>query len=121
MGWDSYGRKVIGDLVPERLYLDEDEALSFCANSVVVGQTVVMAACPPRVDNQLEASGFDVVVVVEVSEFLKAGGGPRCLTLALDVTLGDQPRPAVRGCSHRGAELWSLAELLWPRTGRSWI
>jgi N-dimethylarginine dimethylaminohydrolase len=28
------------------------------------------------------------VAVCDVSEFLKAGGGCRCLTLALDVTLG---------------------------------
>jgi len=87
LGWDSYGQRVIGDLVPEPLCLENDEALLFCANSVVVDQTVVMPACPPRVGNQLEAWGFDVVVV-DVSEFLKAGGGPRCLTLALDVVLG---------------------------------
>jgi N-dimethylarginine dimethylaminohydrolase len=34
----------------------------------------------------LEAWGFDPVVC-PVDEFLKAGGGCRCLTLALDVTL----------------------------------
>lgn len=85
-GWDSYGAKVVEMLVPEPLMLEEHEALSFCANSVVVGTTVVMPACPPRVGRQLEAWGFDVAVV-DVSEFLKAGGGPRCLTLALDVEL----------------------------------
>ncbi|MDQ1426743.1 MAG: hypothetical protein QOK39_219, partial [Acidimicrobiaceae bacterium] len=66
------------------------EALSFCANSVVVGPVVIMPACPPRVGRQLEAWGFDVVVC-DISEFLKAGGGCRCLTLALDVTLGLAP------------------------------
>jgi N-dimethylarginine dimethylaminohydrolase len=85
-GWDSYGRKVIEALVPEPLVLDEDAALSFCANSVVVGTTVVMPSCPPSVGRQLEAWGFDVVVS-PVGEFLKAGGGCRCLTLALDVDL----------------------------------
>jgi N-dimethylarginine dimethylaminohydrolase len=49
-----------------------------------------MTACPPRVGRQLEAWGFDVVVV-DVSEFVKAGGGVRCLTLALDVSLGSPP------------------------------
>ena len=90
VGWDSYGRRVIGDLVPEPLHLEDDEALSFCANSVVVDQTVLMPACPPRVGRRLEAWGFEVMVV-DVSEFLKAGGGPRCLTLALDVVLGSRP------------------------------
>jgi N-dimethylarginine dimethylaminohydrolase len=74
-------------LIPEPLVLEPDEAMRFCANSVVVGSTVVMPACPPRVGRQLEAWGFDVAVC-DVSEFLKAGGGCRCLTLALDVTLG---------------------------------
>lgn len=34
-------------------------------------------------------------LVVDVSEFLKAGGGPRCLTLALDVALGRQDSATV--------------------------
>lgn len=87
LGWDSYGCKVIEALVPEPLWLEDDEALSFCANSVVVGTTVVMPTCPPRVGRQLESWGFSVAVC-PVDEFLKAGGGCRCLTLALDVSLG---------------------------------
>ncbi len=87
--WDRYGRKVVEALVPDPLVLDLDDALAFCANSVVVGTTVVMPSCPPAVGRQLEDWGFDVVVC-PVDEFLKAGGACRCLTLALDVTLGPQ-------------------------------
>jgi N-dimethylarginine dimethylaminohydrolase len=86
IGWDAYGRKVIESLVPEPLVLDEDAALGFCANSVVVGRNLVMPSCPPSVGRQLEAWGFSIEVV-DVSEFQKAGGACRCLTLALDVTL----------------------------------
>ncbi|MDQ6696504.1 MAG: arginine deiminase-related protein [Actinomycetota bacterium] len=86
MGWDSYGRKVIEALVPEPLWLSDEETLTFCANSVVVGRTVVMPTTPVRVGRQLEAWGFDVVTC-HVGEFLKAGGGCRCLTLSLDVDL----------------------------------
>jgi N-dimethylarginine dimethylaminohydrolase len=86
IGWDAYGRKVVEALVPEPLWLDDDEALAFTANSVVVGRTVVMPSTPVRVGRQLEAWGF-TVVESPVTEFLKAGGGCRCLTLALDVTL----------------------------------
>src|SRR5262249_40051914 len=86
LGWDSYGRRVMERLVPEPLVLDDDEALQFVANSVVVGSTVIMPVCPPRVGRLLEGWGFDVVVA-PMGEFLKAGGGCRCLTLALDVTL----------------------------------
>jgi N-dimethylarginine dimethylaminohydrolase len=76
------------DLVPEPLVLTEEEALTtFCANSVVVGSTVVMPACPDRVRAQLEQWGFEVVVV-DVSEFHLGGGSIRCLTNPVDVTLG---------------------------------
>jgi N-dimethylarginine dimethylaminohydrolase len=73
--------------VPEPLVLSEEEALTFCANSVVVGGTVVMPACPDRVRARLEAWGFEVVVV-DVSEFHKGGGSVRCLTNPVDITLG---------------------------------
>jgi N-dimethylarginine dimethylaminohydrolase len=83
---DASARKLLG-LVPEPLVLTEAEAMTFCANSIVVGRTVIMPACPVRVRAQLEAWDFDVVVV-GVSEFLKGGGAIRCLTNPLDVTLG---------------------------------
>ena len=89
LGWDAYGNKVMESLVPEPLVLEDDEALGFVANSVVVGSTIVMPSCSPRVGRQLEAWGFDVAVT-DVSEFLKAGGACRCLTLALDVTLSPE-------------------------------
>lgn len=86
LGWDRYGLAVVEQLVPELLVLEDDEALAFCANSVVVGSTVVMSRCPPRVGRALAAFGFDVVES-PVGEFMKAGGSCRCLTLALDVEL----------------------------------
>jgi N-dimethylarginine dimethylaminohydrolase len=93
LGWDAYGRKVVEALVPEPLVLSDDETLSFCANSVVVGTTIVMPAVPPRVGRQLEAWGF-TVVGCRIDEFLKAGGGCRCLTLALDVRVSPDAPPA---------------------------
>lgn len=86
LGWDRYGRAVVEALVPEPLWLEDEEALSFCANSVVVGTNIVMPSVPPRVGRILEGWGF-AVTESRVDEFLKAGGGCRCLTLALDVTL----------------------------------
>jgi N-dimethylarginine dimethylaminohydrolase len=92
LGWDAYGNKVIESLVPEPLVLEPEEALGFVANSVVVGKNIVMPSCSPRVGRQLEAWGFEVAVT-DVSEFLKAGGACRCLTLALDVTLSPVAEP----------------------------
>jgi N-dimethylarginine dimethylaminohydrolase len=85
--YDDASAAALLALVPEPLVLTEDEAMTFCANSIVIGRTVVMPACPARVRTQLEAWGFEVVVV-EVGEFLKGGGAIRCLTNALDVELG---------------------------------
>ena len=79
-------------LVPEPLVLTEEEALTFCANSIVVGRTVLMPTCPDRVRARLEAWGFEIVLV-EVSEFHKGGGSIRCMTNPVDVLSGrDLPR-----------------------------
>lgn len=75
------------DLVPEPLVLTEEEALTFCANSIVVGRTVIMPTCPDRVRAQLEAWDFEVVLV-DVSEFHLGGGSIRCMTNPLDVLVG---------------------------------
>jgi N-dimethylarginine dimethylaminohydrolase len=74
-------------LVPEPLVLSEEEALTFCANSVVIGRTILMPSCPERVRRQLEAWGFDIVLV-DVSEFHKGGGSVRCMTNPIDVLVG---------------------------------
>ena len=91
---DTSARRLL-DRFALPLVLTEAEAMTFCANSIVLGRTVIMPACPPRVRAQLEAWGFDVVTV-GVSEFLKGGGAIRCLTNPLDVTLDRDVLGAVR-------------------------
>jgi N-dimethylarginine dimethylaminohydrolase len=86
-GLDRYGRAVVADVVPEPIWLEDDEAAAFCANSVVVGTTIVMPWCSHRLERRLGRMGLQVVVT-PVDEFQKAGGGCRCLTLALDVPIG---------------------------------
>ncbi len=85
--FDDASAAAVLDLVPEPLVLSEEEALTFCANSVVVGSTVLMPACPDRVRGQLEDWGFEVVLV-DVDEFHLGGGSVRCLTNPLDVLRG---------------------------------
>ncbi|HVF76732.1 MAG TPA: ornithine--oxo-acid transaminase [Solirubrobacteraceae bacterium] len=91
---DAESARLIQELVPDPILLTDEEADAFSANTVVVGRTVVMPACSPRLGGELRARGFEPVVV-DVSEFLKAGGGPRCLTLALDVNLSRQDTAAL--------------------------
>jgi len=87
--WDRAGRETVAALVPDPLVIDEEEAFTFCANSVVVGDVVVMpAGVPPRVARRLEAWGFSVETV-DVSELHKGGGSIRCMTLPLDTVLDD--------------------------------
>jgi N-dimethylarginine dimethylaminohydrolase len=101
-GLDRYGCRVLEELVPEPVWLTDDEATAFCANSVVVGDVIVMPSCTPRLGRILEDAGLSVAVS-PVGEFLKAGGGCRCLTLALDVDLSSGPRSAGSGRSvHEG-------------------
>jgi N-dimethylarginine dimethylaminohydrolase len=84
------------ELVPEALVLTEEEALTtFAANSIVIGRTVLMPACPDRVRAQLEEWGFEVVLI-DVSEFHKGGGSIRCLTNPVDVRIG-RDLPVVDG------------------------
>jgi N-dimethylarginine dimethylaminohydrolase len=84
--WSRRSCELIKQLVPEPLILELDEALTFCANSVVVGRTVIMPCCPVRVGRVLERWGF-TVCLSPTSEFLKAGGAVHCLALALSVPL----------------------------------
>ena len=85
--WDQAGRRTVEALVPDPLVIDEEEAFTFCANSVVVDDVVVMPeGVPVRVARQLEAWGFSVATV-DVSELHKGGGSVRCMTLPLDTRL----------------------------------
>ena len=90
--------------MPEPLVISEREAFTFCANSVVVGDVVVMpAGVPPRVARQLERWGF-AVETVDVSELHKAGGSIRCMTLPLDTSL-DAARMTTRAGARVAAAL----------------
>ncbi len=92
---DERSAAALLDLVPEPLVITEEEALTFCANSVVVGRTILMPACPDRVRRVLTDWGFHVVLV-EVGEFHKGGGSIRCLTNPLDIQVG-RDLPGVAG------------------------
>jgi N-dimethylarginine dimethylaminohydrolase len=87
--FDEASTAALLDLVPEPLVVTDDEALTtLCANSIVIGRSVVMpAGAPGRVTAQLGDWGFEVVEV-DVSEFHKGGGSVRCLTNPVDVVLG---------------------------------
>jgi N-dimethylarginine dimethylaminohydrolase len=81
--FDEYGQRVLREVVPELILVEADEARSFACNAVVVGQTVVTNTGCPNLQRALQASGF-ATIETPLSEFVKAGGSAKCLTLRLD-------------------------------------
>jgi N-dimethylarginine dimethylaminohydrolase len=85
--YDAASAEALLALVPDPIVLSEQDALTFCANSIVIGTTILMPACPPAVRERLESAGYRIVLV-DVSEFHKGGGSIRCLTNPLDIVVG---------------------------------
>jgi len=84
---DTYSNRVIQSRVSlqKRIPIDIDDALRFAANAVVTGETVIMNKCSARLAEKLRSTGL-TVVQTDLSEFIKAGGSARCLTLKLNQT-----------------------------------
>ena len=61
----------------------EEEARRFACNTIVLGRHVIMPANCPITANELTKRGFEVHAC-DMSEFLKAGGACKCLTLRID-------------------------------------
>lgn len=81
--FDEYGRSVIQAHIPRLIEVSAGEATSFSCNAVVVGDAVVLHAGAPMLARSLERAG-NKVHMVELDEFIKAGGSAKCLTLRLD-------------------------------------
>jgi len=75
-------RRTIGD--PELLIEVEDEdALQFACNAVEIDRSIILHSASHRLRERLSAAGYRVFST-ELSEFLRAGGSAKCLTLKLD-------------------------------------
>lgn len=60
-----------------------DEAKHFSCNAVVINQHVIIPTGCPQLTKTLEDHGF-TVHACDMSEFIKAGGACKCLTLRID-------------------------------------
>ncbi|MFA6037034.1 MAG: arginine deiminase-related protein [Legionellales bacterium] len=67
----------------ELFAVPENEAKHFACNAVVLGKHVIIPADCPVTKKHLTDKGF-TVHECDVSEFIKAGGACKCLTLLLD-------------------------------------
>ena len=81
--FDEYGQRVLQETIGKLIELDDQEAHAFAANAVVVGTNVVTNTGCPKLHEQLKAEGFSPVST-PLSEFVKAGGSAKCLTLRID-------------------------------------
>ncbi len=81
--FDEYGRSVLRAQVPRLIEVSADEAASFSCNAVVIGRTVVLNVGAPKLQRALESSGYAARPLC-LTEFIKAGGSAKCLTLRLD-------------------------------------
>jgi lysine-ketoglutarate reductase/saccharopine dehydrogenase-like protein (TIGR00300 family) len=83
--FDAYSNHLIQRRVPEakRIAITEADAVNFACNSVNVGQNVVMNKASDLLKQQLGDAGF-TVIETPLTEFLKAGGAAKCLTLRIN-------------------------------------
>lgn len=80
--FDSYSNRLIEMRVPahKRIAIEEGDAVNFACNAVNINRVVVMNKVSSDLKQQLTAAGFEVVET-PLTEFLKAGGAAKCLTL----------------------------------------
>jgi lysine-ketoglutarate reductase/saccharopine dehydrogenase-like protein (TIGR00300 family) len=98
--FDAYSNRLIEERVPsdKRIAVSEADAVRFACNAVNIGRRIVVNQVSPELRGRLESAGFEVTET-PLNEFLKSGGGAKCLTLRL--TEPEPPR------SHAGTMVQS--------------
>ncbi len=83
--FDERSRLAIASRIPadRRIAVSEVDAMNFACNALTVGDRIFMNAASDSLRRELAHWGFDVRVH-SVDEFLKAGGGVKCLSLQLE-------------------------------------
>ncbi len=66
-----------------RLALSEEDAAGFACNTVNIGSSIILNHASPALVARLSEWGFDVTVT-ELTEFIRAGGAAKCLSLRLN-------------------------------------
>ena len=91
---DNRSNRIIEDAVPaeNRIILGHEDGVAFAANAVCVDHTIIMNRCTDVLRKRLESCGFEIITT-SLTEFMKAGGSAKCLTLKLTET-GAEKRSA---------------------------
>ncbi len=80
--FDAYSNRLIELRVPaeKRIAVQEADAVNFACNAVNIDRTVILNCASQELKSALAQVGFEVVET-PLTEFLKAGGAAKCLTL----------------------------------------
>lgn len=83
--FDAYSNRLIELRIPEekRIVVEEPDAVKFACNAVNINYTIIMNQISDSLQQRLNDVGFEVVQT-PLSEFLKAGGAAKCLTLRVN-------------------------------------
>jgi N-dimethylarginine dimethylaminohydrolase len=76
--------RTVRSLVPHVIEVPTDVAAGFACNAIALGNRVISSTAAERLEGRLHAEGFDTVVALPMTEFMKSGGGVRCLSLPLE-------------------------------------
>jgi N-dimethylarginine dimethylaminohydrolase len=88
--------RLIRDLVPNLIEVPVEVAAGFACNAMPLGRNVLSSLTISQIEAPLEAAGYTPIPLA-MGEFLKAGGGVRCLSLPL----GDRGRGRARDAAQR--------------------
>ncbi|MDV3351661.1 TIGR00300 family protein [Leptothoe sp. LEGE 181152] len=91
--FDTYSNHLIERRIPteKRIPVNEVDAVNFACNAVNVDQTIIMNSASDGLQKTLAARGFKVIET-PLTEFLKAGGAAKCLTLRVTEPRQDSPQ-----------------------------
>ncbi len=91
--FDTYSNRLIELRVPaeKRIAIEEADAVNFACNTVNIDRVVVMNKVSDSLKQTLVERGF-TVVETPLTEFLKAGGAAKCLTLRVTEPHQESPQ-----------------------------
>ncbi|MEO1132714.1 MAG: TIGR00300 family protein [Cyanobacteria bacterium J06639_1] len=98
--FDDFSNRTIERRVPadKRIAIAEADAVNFACNAVDIDGAIVVNQVSDALRAELEGRGF-AVVETELTEFLKAGGAAKCLTLRLTEQLAPEAEAIASVCS----------------------
>ncbi|WP_218082080.1 bifunctional arginine dihydrolase/ornithine cyclodeaminase [Anthocerotibacter panamensis] len=85
LAFDEPSRRLIAQRVPQekRIIVSEKDAVHFACNAVNIDDLVILNQATAQLREQLQQVGFQVAESA-LTEFMKAGGAAKCLTLKLN-------------------------------------